>query len=333
MDRLRLSEAELRAALPHALRAVDLPGWGARREGKVRDIYEWGDQLILITTDRISAFDRVLGVIPYKGQVLTQLSAWWFEQTRDIIPNHLIAVPDPNVMVVRRAEPLPVEVIVRGYITGVTRTSLWTLYAQGERRPYGIPLPDGLQKNDPLPQPILTPTTKAPSGAHDEILTREEILSRGLVSKAIWERIEAVALALFARGQELARKAGLILVDTKYEFGWVDGELVLIDELHTPDSSRFWLAETYQRGREPESFDKEYVRAWFAAQGYRGDGEPPAMPEELILGAAARYIAVYERLTGQPFLPGEQPAAERIARNLQRWREERLSTLAGRNHG
>ncbi len=316
-----LSEFELRAALPHALQAVDLPGLGPKRAGKVRDIYAQGDRLFLIATDRLSAFDRVLGVIPYKGQVLTQLSAWWFEQTRDILPNHLIATPDPNVMVVRRAEPLPVEVIVRGYITGVTRTSLWTLYAQGERRPYGIPLPDGLQKNDPLPHPILTPTTKAPSGAHDEILTREEILSRGLVPPDLWEQIEATALALFARGQELARRAGLILVDTKYEFGLIDGQLVLIDELHTPDSSRFWLAETYGRGREPESYDKEYVRAWFAARGYRGDGEPPAMPEELIVGAAARFIALYERLTGQPFVPGEQPAAERIARNLRRFLE------------
>ncbi len=322
-----LSEAELRAALPHALRAVDLPGLGPKREGKVREIYEHGDWLFLIATDRISAFDRVLGVIPFKGQVLTQLSAWWFEQTRDIVPNHLIAVPDPNVMVVRRAKPIPVEVVVRGYITGVTRTSLWTLYAQGERRPYGIPLPDGLQKNDPLPYPILTPTTKAPSGAHDEILTREEILSRGLVPPDLWERIEATALALFARGQERAREAGLILVDTKYEFGLIDGELALIDELHTPDSSRFWLAETYARGREPESYDKEFVRAWLAARGYRGDGEPPALPEEVILGAAARYIAVYERLTGQPFIPGEQPAVERIARHLRRFRELSATTL------
>lgn len=316
-----LSEAELRAALPHALHAVDLPDLGPKRQGKVREIYEHGDRLFLITTDRISAFDRVLGVIPFKGQVLTQLSAWWFEQTRDILPNHLVAVPDPNVMAVRRAEPLPVEVIVRGYITGVTRTSLWTLYARGERRPYGIPLPDGLQKNDPLPHPIITPTTKAPSGAHDEILTREEILSRGLMPRDLWERIEAAALALFARGQKQAREAGLILVDTKYEFGLIDGELALIDELHTPDSSRFWLAETYARGREPESYDKEFIRAWLAARGYWGDGEPPALPDELIVAVAARYIAVYERLTGQPFLPGAQPAATRIARHLQGFRE------------
>lgn len=324
-----LSETALWEALPYRLMATDLPGLGPRRVGKVRDIYEEGDTLILVATDRISAFDRVLGAIPYKGQVLNQLSAWWFERTRDIVPNHLLAVPDPNVMVVRRAQPLPVEVIVRGYITGVTKTSLWTLYAQGERRPYGIPLPDGLQKNDPLPHPIITPTTKAPSGAHDEILTREEILRRGLVPEALWERIEAVALALFARGQEIARQAGLILVDTKYEFGLIDGELVLIDELHTPDSSRYWLAESYGRGKEPESMDKEFVRMWFAARGYRGDGEPPEMPEELIVATAARYIDVYERLTGQPFIPGEQPAAERIARNLMAFRRQPATRREG----
>jgi phosphoribosylaminoimidazole-succinocarboxamide synthase (EC 6.3.2.6) len=312
-----VSDVLLQEAMAQAVSAVELPELGTRRAGKVRDIYEVGDRLILIATDRISAFDRVLGVIPFKGQVLNQLSAWWFERTRDLIPNHLLAVPDPNVMVVRRAQPLPVEVVVRGYITGVTRTSLWTLYAQGERRPYGIPLPEGLRKNDPLPHPILTPTTKAPSGAHDEVLTRDEILRRGLVPADLWERIEAIALTLFARGQEVARQAGLILVDTKYEFGLIDGELVLIDELHTPDSSRYWLAESYRPGQEPESMDKEFVRAWFAARGYRGDGEPPQMPAELIREAAARYIAVYERLTGEPFRPGEQPAVERIRGNVR----------------
>lgn len=312
-----LSALELQKALAHAVHAVELPELGARRAGKVRDIYEAGGRLILIATDRISAFDRVLGVIPYKGQVLNQLSAWWFEQTRDLIPNHVLAVPDPNVMVAQRAQPLPVEVVVRGYITGVTRTSLWTLYAQGERRPYGIPLPEGLRKNDPLPHPIITPTTKAPSGAHDEVLTRDAILERGLVPADLWERIEEVALALFARGQEIAQRAGLILVDTKYEFGLIDGQLVLIDELHTPDSSRYWLAETYRPGSDPEPMDKEFVRAWFAARGYRGDGSPPEMPPGLILEAAARYIAVYERLTGEAFRPGELPAVERIRRHLR----------------
>jgi phosphoribosylaminoimidazole-succinocarboxamide synthase len=313
-----LTIEELKSAIPGALQTVDLPGWGPKHEGKVRDIYHHQDRRILIATDRVSAFDRVLGVIPFKGQVLNLLSAWWFEETRDIVPNHVLEVPDPNVTVAREAEPLPVEVVVRGYITGVTKTSLWYLYSQGERRPYGIPLPDGLQKNDALPTPIITPTTKAIAGAHDEQWTRDEILTRGLVSPSVllWRQVEDVALALFAHGQQVALRAGLILVDTKYEFGLVDGRLVLIDEIHTPDSSRFWTVESYQPGREPENLDKEYLRQWFADRGYRGDGEPPAMPPDFIAHVAALYITAYERLTGRTFVPGEQPAAERIARNL-----------------
>lgn len=311
-----LTHEELLQAIPHALRSVDFPDWGPRQTGKVRDIYRLNGRRVLITTDRVSAFDCVLGVIPFKGQVLNQLSAWWFEQTRDIVENHVVAVPDPNVTVVREAEMLPVEVIIRGYITGVTKTSLWSLYAQGERRPYGIPLPEGLRKNDPLPTPIITPTTKAMGGAHDERLTRDEILARGLVLAPLWQQIEDAALALFARGQEIARRAGLILVDTKYEFGLVEGRLTLIDEIHTPDSSRFWTLESCGPDREPENLDKEYLRNWFVERGYRGDGEPPAMPDDFIAQVAARYIAVYERLTGHQFLPGEQPAAERIARNV-----------------
>jgi phosphoribosylaminoimidazole-succinocarboxamide synthase len=204
---------------------------------------------------------------------------------------------------------------VRGYITGVTKTSLWYLYERGDRRPYGLPLPDGLQKNDPLPTPIITPTTKAEKGGHDERLTREEILAQELVEPHLWAEIERVALALFARGQAVAAQAGLILVDTKYEFGLVNGRLTLIDEIHTPDSSRYWTADSLAQG-EPENFDKEYLRAWFAEQGYRGDGRPPPMPADFVAHVAARYIAAYERLTGETFAPGEQPAAARIARNL-----------------
>lgn len=310
-----LSHEQLLAAIPHALHSVDLAGWGDKQMGKVRDIYQRGGLRILITTDRVSAFDRVLGVIPYKGQVLNQLSAWWFEHTRDIVPNHVVSVPDPNVIVAREAVPLPVEVIVRGYITGVTKTSLWTLYAAGERQPYGIPLPDGLSKDDPLPAPILTPTTKAEAGGHDAILTRAEIVN-GLVEPGLWAQVEAAALGLFARGQQIARVAGLILVDTKYEFGLIDGQLAVIDEIHTPDSSRYWTADSYRTGSEPENFDKEYLRRWFAERGYRGDGEPPAMPDEFVAHVAGRYIAAYERLTGTAFIPGEQPASSRIERNL-----------------
>jgi phosphoribosylaminoimidazole-succinocarboxamide synthase len=315
-----LSHEQLVRAIPTALAAVDLEGFGPKESGKVRDIYRQNGRRILITTDRVSAFDRVLGLIPYKGQVLNQLSAWWFAQTAGIVANHLVEVPDPNVTIGREAQALPVEVIVRGYITGVTNTSLWTLYERGDRRPYGIPLPDGLQKDDPLPSPIITPTTKAERGAHDERLTRAEILERGLVGGALWAEVERAALALFGRGQEVASRAGLILVDTKYEFGLIDGRLALIDEIHTPDSSRYWTQASYDRG-EPENFDKEYLRHWFAGQGYRGDGRPPEMPPAFAAEVAGRYIAAFERLTGETFVPGEQPAAERIWRALTQRRE------------
>jgi phosphoribosylaminoimidazole-succinocarboxamide synthase len=303
-------------AIPHALTGVDLPNLGPKSEGKVRDIYQLDGQRVLITTDRVSAFDRVLGAIPFKGQVLNQLSAWWFKQARDIVANHVVSIPDPNVTLAVEAETLPVEVIVRGYLTGVTKTSLWYLYSQGERQPYGIPLPDGMRQHDALPNAIITPTTKATGGAHDEQLTRDQIVSSGLVPEARWREVETAALGLFARGQDIARRAGLILVDTKYEFGLVNGKLVLIDEVHTPDSSRFWIADTYGKGGEPENLDKEYLRLWFVGQGYRGDGTPPQMPPEVIARVAARYIDVYERLTGTQFVPGEQPAAARIERNL-----------------
>jgi phosphoribosylaminoimidazole-succinocarboxamide synthase len=316
-----LTHEQLVQAIPYALRSVDLRDLGPKIEGKVRDIYRSGGKRILVTTDRVSAFDRVLGAIPYKGQVLNQLSAWWFQQTRHIIQNHVAAVPDPNVTIACEAEPLPVEVVVRGFITGVTKTSLWTLYAEGERRPYGITLPDGLRKNDPLPTPILTPTTKAEHSAHDEQLTRQEILERGLVTPPLWEQVEAAALALFSYGQQVAWRAGLILVDTKYEFGLIGGQLALIDEVHTPDSSRFWVLDSYKPGREPENFDKEYLRQWFVQRGYRGEGEPPAMPDDFVADVAARYIAAYERLTTCEFMPGERPVVERITQSVGGCRE------------
>lgn len=326
-----LTTDQLIAAIPHALLRVDLPGFGPRLEGKVRDIYVRDGRRILITTDRVSAFDRVLGAIPFKGQVLNQLSAWWFEQVSDVVASHVISVPDPNVTIAHEAEALPVEVIVRGYITGVTSTALWTLYSQGVPRPYGLDLPPGLRKNDPLPQPVITPTTKATGGAHDERLTSAEVVERGLVEPKLWDEVQQAALAIFQRGQEVARRAGLILVDTKYEFGLIDGKLALIDEVHTPDSSRFWVLDSYERTRmgldtaqtptrpteqEPESFDKEFLRLWFVAQGYRGEGQPPAMPPEFVAQVAQRYVAAYERLTGLAFEPGSQPAAERIRRAL-----------------
>ncbi len=319
-----LEEAALRSALPYALSGVDLDFLGVKQQGKVRDIYHHGDQLILVTTDRLSAFDRVLGLVPYKGQVLNQLSAFWFDATEDIVANHLDELPDPNVAVVRACTPLPVEVVVRGYISGVTQTSLWYRYSQGERTIYGIDFPDGLQKNDPLPKPIITPTTKARDGGHDERITPAEIVERGLVDAARWEEVADAAVRLFERGAALARERGLLLVDTKYEFG-IDaaGRLTLIDEVHTPDSSRFWLADSYEErhaaGEEPENFDKEFIRLYYAAQGYRGDGEPFALPDELAIQAAARYIRTFEMLTGRRFLPGDLPAAPRIYRTMQNW--------------
>ncbi|MEZ4593397.1 MAG: phosphoribosylaminoimidazolesuccinocarboxamide synthase [Chloroflexota bacterium] len=330
-----LTHQELLDAIPNCLDSTDFAGLGEKYEGKVRDVYVQNGRRILITTDRVSAFDRVLGLIPYKGQVLNQLSAWWFEQTADLARNHVISVPDPNVTIAHEAQPLPVEIVVRGYITGVTKTSLWYLYEQGERRPYGIQLPDGLHKNDPLPEPIITPTTKAEKGGHDERLTEAEILAQGLVAAELWEEVRETAVSLFKRGQQIAAKAGLILVDTKYEMGLVNGRLTLIDEIHTPDSSRYWLAETarpqgfsdttdYQSNAkplgsspaEPANYDKEFMRQWYAAQNYRGDGTPPTMPPDLIAQIAARYLTTFEKLTGTVFAPGAQPAAARIRRSL-----------------
>lgn len=319
-----LDQATLRDRLPLALDQVDLPFLGPRAQGKVRDIYTRRDQLILVTTDRLSAFDRILGLVPYKGQVLNQLSAFWFSQTQDIVANHLLDLPDPNVAVGRACTPLPIEVVVRGYITGVTSTALWYRYSQGERHIYGLDFPDGLRKNDPLPAPLITPTTKARDGGHDERITAAEIVSRGLVDAKLWAQVSAAAVALFRRGQELARRGGLILVDTKYEFG-VDaaGKLTLIDEVHTPDSSRFWRADSYAArhaaGEEPENFDKEFIRLYYAAQGYRGDGDPFPLPADLAVQAAQRYITTYELITGQTFVPGDLPAAPRIARAMQTW--------------
>lgn len=312
-----LTETELTPLLSQALVKVDLPELGPKTQGKVRDIYlrNRADrrERILITTDRLSAFDRILGSVPYKGQVLTQLSAYWFEQTADIIGNHLLDLPHPNVTVAHDCEALPVEVIVRGFITGVTKTALWYRYSLGERTIYGHRFSEGLRKNTSLPQPIITPTTKGGPTGHDERLTCDEVVEQGLLDRETWDIVQKAALAIFCRGQRMARANGLILVDTKYEFGRLpSGEVVLIDEVHTPDSSRFWRAETYDQrmlaGEEPENFDKEFIRLWYAEQGYRGDGEPPAWNDELAVKASLRYQHVYEMLTGRTFEPAPYPA-------------------------
>jgi len=316
------SKIELIDLLPSALGETNLP-FPNKASGKVRDWYDLPDgKRLIVTTDRLSAFDKILAAVPYKGQVLNQLSAWWFEQTKEIIPNHIVSLPDPNAAVVNVAEPFLLEVIVRGYITGVTSTALWYRYSLGERDIYGYHFPEGLQKNALLPEPIITPTTKGGATGHDERLTCAEVVAKGLLDKQTWDQVQAAALAVFKRGQEIANKAGMILVDTKYEFGRaVDGSVVLIDEVHTPDSSRFWKANTYEErfaaGEDPENFDKEFVRIAYADKGYRGDGDAPAMPEELWASASERYITIYELLTGKPVEAGEYPIEQRLIKNLK----------------
>ena len=320
-----ISRDQLRQLLPTALGETSLP-LPDKTSGKVRDWYDLPDgKRLIITTDRLSAFDRILATVPYKGQVLNQLSAWWFEQTRDIIPHHLVSLPDPNAAVVQVAEPFPVEVIVRGYITGVTTTALWYRYTLGERNIYGYEFPEGLRKNQALAAPILTPTTKGGVTGHDERLTCAEVVEKGLLDPQTWDQVQSAALAIFKRGQEVARRAGIILVDTKYEFGCTaDGSVVLIDEVHTPDSSRFWKADTYEArfaaGEDPENFDKEFVRLAYAEKGYRGDGEIPYMPDDLWVSASERYIQIYEMLTGKEFGPGAYPVQERLVESLRQGR-------------
>ncbi len=317
-------------SLPNVLKSVDLPEFGEKKQGKVRDIYLHNDKRILITTDRQSAFDVVLGHIPFKGTVLTQLSKFWFEETKKIVQNHMIAVPDPNVMITHNCQSIPVEMVIRGYISGVTNTSIWGSYRKGERTIYGLKFPDGLKKNQKLPHPVITPTTHPDitSKKHDERLTREEILqSRMQIGKdqiltpKLYKQMEEVTHALFDFGSKLCKKHGLILVDTKYEFGLYDGKLMLIDEIHTPDSSRFWLADTYEKhfkkNEEPENFDKEFLRLWYANQGYKGNGKPPKMTDEFIVQVARRYIGAYEKITGEKFEPYSYPIEKRIKKSLK----------------
>ncbi|MEO6123755.1 MAG: phosphoribosylaminoimidazolesuccinocarboxamide synthase [Ilumatobacteraceae bacterium] len=300
---------------------LDLPD---RRVGKVRVSYELPDaERLFVTTDRLSAFDRIVAAVPFKGQVLNELAAWWFANTADIVANHVRGVPDPNVTIGVSAQPLPVEVIVRGHITGVTSTSLWKRYADGERTIYGYDLPDGLQQHQQLDVAIITPTTKAEGGAHDEALTCAEVSDSGLVDADLWARVQDVALRLFARGQEIAANAGLILADTKYEFGLDPaGELIIIDEMHTPDSSRFWVANTYEErianDQDPESLDKEPIRRALLEAGYRGDGDTPDLGPAVVADTSARYINAFERLTCRTFVPGVYPVEPRLVEALRR---------------
>ncbi len=295
--------------------------------GKVRDNYDLpGDVRILIASDRVSAFDRNLAAIPFKGQVLTQIARFWFEATRDICPNHVIEYPDPNVVVGRRLDMLPVEMVVRDYLAGTTSTSILSMYRKGERRLYGVTFPDGMRDNQKLDHPIITPTTKAPRSGHDEPLTPEDIIAQGLLTPARWEEVSALALALFARGREMAARRGLILVDTKYEFGFDrDGHIVLADEIHTPDSSRYWTADSYPRrfaaGERPESLDKDHIRNWVAARCDPYREAIPDIPPYVVLEAAGIYIKAFETVTGQAFaLPDLTiPVLARIRANLGKY--------------
>lgn len=296
---------------------------GPLTRGKVRDVVDLGGRLALVATDRLSAFDRVLGLVPRRGQILNQLSAWWFERLGDIVASQVVAVPDPCVSIVEKCEPLPVEVVVRGRLTGATSTSLWTQYSAGGRRIYGIDFPEGMAKNDPLPSAVVTPTTKARTG-HDEPLTEAEVVSRDLVDADRWREVRSTALALFERGRETAEAAGLVLVDTKYEFGIApDGRLTLIDEVHTPDSSRLWrmdtLASRRRAGLEPENLDKEIVRLAYAARGYRGQGPPEPLSADLAAQTADAYRQAFEALTGTVLQPAPEPAEPRIVAAVRPW--------------
>jgi len=322
-----LDPSRIRAAIPNVLAEAHFPELPNYYRGKVRENYDLADRRrILISTDRQSAFDQVLAAVPFKGQVLTETARFWFEATKDICPNHVLDYPDPNVVIGRRLEMLPVEMVVRDYLTGSTDTAIWPMYRDGKRVVYGVTLPDGLKKNDKLPGTILTPTTKAEQGGHDAPITPQEIVARGLLSQKQWDEVAALTLAIFARGKEIAAKNGLILVDTKFEFG-LDGagKIVLADEILTPDSSRYWRASTYPTrhggGEEPESLDKEFLRLWIAARCDPYKQPIPEIPADTLVEFAQKYIALYETVTGRSFEapPAGEAVKERIRRNLAKF--------------
>jgi phosphoribosylaminoimidazole-succinocarboxamide synthase len=317
-----VSNDVIKAQLSKTLEGTNFSDLGAKYKGKVRDCYTRDGRRTIIVTDRISAFDVVLGTIPFKGQVLNQIAAHWFKETAHIAQNHVIDVPDPTVMIATECELLPVEFVYRAYMTGVTTTSIWYHYQSGVRKFCGHNLPDGMKKNQRLEKAILTPSTKAEQGGHDQSLSREEIMATGVISAKDFDDAAAMCARLFAYGQEAAAKHGLILVDTKYEVGRKpDGTLCLIDEIHTPDSSRYWYADDYQarldRGEEPRGLDKEYVRKTLAEGGYVGDGPPPPLSDEVRCEAARRYIALFELITGKPFVPDTAEPVARIRQKLK----------------
>lgn len=318
----RVANEDLKQALDLPLEETHLDELGKKYEGKVRDCYSTSDgRRVIVVTDRISAFDRVLGVLPLKGQLLNHVAAWWFEQTKDLVKNHVLDVPDPNVTIAQECVPLPVEMVMRAYLTGTTSTSIWVHYERGEREFCGHKLPDGLAHHGALPEPILTPSTKAAHGDHDVSASRDEILRISGMPAEDFDQAAEMSRKLFAEGQRIAGERGLILADTKYEFGKTkEGEIVVIDEIHTPDSSRYWFTQSYHermsQGLTPESFDKEYLRRFLADQGFSGDGPVPVIPDEVRVEASARYRVAVEQLTGKPFTPNLEEPLARIRKNL-----------------
>ncbi|MBM4142956.1 MAG: phosphoribosylaminoimidazolesuccinocarboxamide synthase [Lentisphaerae bacterium] len=318
-----ISESRIRAELSRTVAATDFSGLGAFERGKVRDSYKRDGQRLIVATDRISAFDCVLGTVPFKGQVLTQLAAFWFERTRGVAANHMLETPDPAVMLVAECEQLPIEFVVRGYITGVTKTSAWYNYERGVRDFCGNRLPEGLRKNQKLDKPIVTPTTKLEK--HDRNVSRDEAVAEGLIDGDTFDEAAAVCLKLYDFGVKHAAARGLIFVDTKYELGRLGGRLVVTDEINTPDSSRYWFTDTYLErfaaGEEQRKLDKEYVREWLADRGFLGDGPPPRLTDEVRIEAARRYISAYELITGRDFTVGDEPPLARMSKALERFRQ------------
>jgi phosphoribosylaminoimidazole-succinocarboxamide synthase len=315
---------DIKKQIPFVIKGTDFPSLGEKYQGKVRDNYTKGDQRILIVSDRLSAFDRIITLVPFKGQVLNQISKFWFDKTKDICANHAIDFPDPNVVVAKECEPLKVEMVVRGYLTGVTSTSIWHHYEKGVRNFCGTDLPDGMKKDQKLERPIITPSTKAAKGGHDISVAREQIMESGVVTSQQYVEMAEKAMRLYERGRDICAKNGIILVDTKYEFGLdKNGEITLIDEIHTPDSSRFWYAneyeERFEKGVPQKKIDKEYLREWLADKGFIGDGEVPEIPDEVRAETARRYIEAYEVITGLKFEAVVGDPLERIEKNLTKY--------------
>jgi len=312
-----LEKEKIFKALAGTLEMTNFPELGKLYSGKVRDVYIRDDKIFMITTDRVSAFDVILGTIPFKGQILTQVANYWFDKSSGIVKNHIIDRPDPNVTVAKKCETLPVEIVVRGYISG----SMWRSYSAGERNMYGMRLADGLKRDQKFEKPIITPTTKAAMGHHDEPVSPADIISSGLVEKRIWDEVSNKSLELFDLGSKLSHSRGLILVDTKYEFGLLDGNIVLIDEIHTPDSSRYWSASEYNErftaGLDQKMLDKENLRQWLLARGYSGSGKPPMLTEEVRVMLAEKYIELFETMTGQEFNVSAESVSSRIESNLK----------------